>query len=935
MRAAAAEIGVEIKIGVNAFDAETSWDPIQTVWNEQMMPLVGDLADFLVVHSYFTPYNQNSTVSTILNSYGVAEEVMSTMVSDMAEAGKPMIPVAFTEWNIFAVGSMQAVSYINGMHAALVLGESIASGYGQTSRWDLVNGWDNGNDHGMFSKGEPGVDPYNPRPAFFYMYYFQHYFGDRMVNNLVTGSTDIMAYSSTFSSGETGLVIINKGSSAEIAEVELENIKPGISYYHHTLTGGTDNGDFSRKVFVNGIGTDEEGGGPDEYESIKAFSSGVEGGIKVDLPPLSVVYLMVDQKPPPSYVSSKVQDNASLIQVEISEEVLLTDDPNGFEVMVNGTTPLAVTGSAVDPVNPTFINLTLEQELQNNDIITLSYAGTEVMSLDSVALTPFSGLLVENLLPGAAPRLTGASTSHDGGFIQLQFNKEMQVTAPSAGSFVLRVTGEGERTIDISDVSVDEEDSTIILLIPVDSLYADDDLLLSYSGNGISSVDGGLAEPFDSLQVMNFAPGMAPGMLSAEVLNYGFNVRVIFDKPMADLSTFDSLFTVTVNGAAIPIEEIYSDADSMIISLSENVRYEESVTLSYQGTSATSTKGGILPAVEDFPVVNGLPEPFVFQIPGTVDAELFTINMGMVLEPCSDEGGGYNLGYIDPGDWLEFEVEVQDPGYYTGQLRVAAANATGLLVIQTPDGEILNQTVATPVTGGWQVWASTPVNVGLIEGRQRLRLLALTGNYNLNWLSLEYDRPLQASFVSAATNGSGDTVFIEFDKTMAPPPGRNPAGFTLMADGSKKQVASATLVEQSPNTLRLVLLSSLTPGQVITLSYEGGSVVDVDNQPVFPFSDKTVSNEVVTSVAQVETTTFTIYPNPVSEQMHIQATGALADRAVIQIMNVTGKTVYLNEFTNLRSEPMIQIDMGPLKEGLYLIRITSENQLYHQSVIKK
>jgi len=274
MRAAAAETGAEIKIGVVAYDAETSWDPIQTVWNEEMMAEVGDLADFLIVHFYFGPYQENSPVSTILNSYPAVGEIMSTLAGDMAGAGKTMLPVAFTEWNIWAIGSMQQVSYINGMHAALLLGEFIKNRYGMSNRWDLVNGWSGGNDHGMFSVGgEPGVDPYNPRPAFFYMYYFQNYFGDRMIANTVSGNSNIIAYSSSFSSGETGLVIVNKGNSDETALVELENVDYGGNYYFHTLTGGTDNGDFSRKVFIDGIGTDEQGGGPDEYESIKAYTS--------------------------------------------------------------------------------------------------------------------------------------------------------------------------------------------------------------------------------------------------------------------------------------------------------------------------------------------------------------------------------------------------------------------------------------------------------------------------------------------------------------------------------------------------------------------------------------------------------------------------------------------------------------------------------------
>ena len=234
MRSAAQEIGVDIKIGVVAYDAETSYDPISAAWNEGMMPEVGDLADFLIVHSYFTPYNQDSPVSVILNSHNVPTHIMRDIVADMEEAGKPMIPVALTEWNIFAEGSMQQVSYINGMHAALVLGELVLNDYGMADRWDLTNAWADGNDHGMFSRaGEPGVDLYNPRPVFFYMYYFQKYFGDRMVSSEVSGSDEVICYASTFSSGETGLVLINKGARHETAEINTENIRMRIMVSFH------------------------------------------------------------------------------------------------------------------------------------------------------------------------------------------------------------------------------------------------------------------------------------------------------------------------------------------------------------------------------------------------------------------------------------------------------------------------------------------------------------------------------------------------------------------------------------------------------------------------------------------------------------------------------------------------------------------------------
>ena len=398
MHAAAAETGADIMIGINVYDAETSYNQIMTNWNEQVMPEVGDLVDFLAVHSYFTPYNENSSVSTILNSHHVPQDIMTVLENDMADAGKTMLPVAMTEWNIFAVGSQQAVSYINGMLAALTLGEFVKNNYGMSNRWDLVNGWDGGNDMGMFSVGgEPGVDSYNPRAVFFYMYYWQKYFGDRMVNASVSGNSDVVAWASTFSSGETGTVIINKSAVDQVVKIDFEGLQPGNLYYTMTLTGGTDNPPFSRKVFLNGIGTDEAGGGPDNYASIKAFEYDTTGGIKIDLPALGVVYMMTESAAA-HFLSAVVEEDPGMITAKFSDSIVLPASPAGLELSANGDAA-TITDIEVNPENNREIFIYLNEELKYGDHILLSYSGTDIVTSRGKPIAPFTVKTVTNLLP--------------------------------------------------------------------------------------------------------------------------------------------------------------------------------------------------------------------------------------------------------------------------------------------------------------------------------------------------------------------------------------------------------------------------------------------------------------------------------------------------------------------------------------------------------
>jgi hypothetical protein len=208
-----------------------------------------------------------------------------------------MKPIALTEWNITSEGSMQQVSVINGMHAAILLGEALQNKYGMNGRWDLANGWSNGNDMGLFNIGdEPGAVKWNARPAYYYMYYFQKMLGDRMLKSTVTGTSDVLSFASSFSSGEKGVILINKGTSLQKVNI-TSNASAGNRFYFYTLTGGTDNGEFSRKVFVNGNGPDGISGGPSSsYTTLKAYSAETKNGIKVALPARSIVYLVIDKK---------------------------------------------------------------------------------------------------------------------------------------------------------------------------------------------------------------------------------------------------------------------------------------------------------------------------------------------------------------------------------------------------------------------------------------------------------------------------------------------------------------------------------------------------------------------------------------------------------------------------------------------------------------
>lgn len=299
MQKAATEIGSKIYIGAVTVEspANETWQTncVRT-WNTGMMTGINNKADFYVVHNYFTPYNENSTAAVIYSSaLSVPETMMNFVTQTLKTNGVEVKPVVLDEWNMWAKDSKQQVSNVSGGFALLVLGEALKNKYGMTARWDLLNGWDNGNDHGLFSSGnEPGVSKWSPRPSFYYMYYFQKMLGDRMVS--ATSSPEISAYASTYSSGQLNVTLINISALPYSVEVKPKNFRVGNRFYWYSLQGGSDNGEFSGMVLVNNIGPPGTVGGPIYYNTLEARSAETVNGIKVTVPARGAVIMVVDKK---------------------------------------------------------------------------------------------------------------------------------------------------------------------------------------------------------------------------------------------------------------------------------------------------------------------------------------------------------------------------------------------------------------------------------------------------------------------------------------------------------------------------------------------------------------------------------------------------------------------------------------------------------------
>ena len=167
-------------------------------------------------------------------------------------------------------------------------------------------------------------------------------------------------------------------------------------------------------------------------------------------------------------------------------------------------------------------------------------------------------------------------------------------------------------------------------------------------------------------------------------------------------------------------------------------------------------------------VSNGSTLP-VAAVPGTIQAEDYDIggegvgyhdttadnsggqyrSDGVDIEAAADTGGGFDVGWMYPTEWLNYRVSVATAGTYTLTARVAAQGAGGTFHVEFAGIDVTGPLII-PNTGGWQAWTNVTATVTLAAGLQSMRVVVdgagptgIVGN--VNYVRLENATPLGAA----------------------------------------------------------------------------------------------------------------------------------------------------------------------------------------------
>ena len=113
-------------------------------------------------------------------------------------------------------------------------------------------------------------------------------------------------------------------------------------------------------------------------------------------------------------------------------------------------------------------------------------------------------------------------------------------------------------------------------------------------------------------------------------------------------------------------------------------------------------------------------------------------NDGVDIEKCTDIlTNGYDVGWTNTGEFLNYTVNVTQSGTYNLAIRIAA-NASGGKILLRWDGVNIGTFLDVPATGGWAKWASLAVNnVPLTQGKHTFSLNFYFGGFNINFVKFD------------------------------------------------------------------------------------------------------------------------------------------------------------------------------------------------------
>ena len=107
------------------------------------------------------------------------------------------------------------------------------------------------------------------------------------------------------------------------------------------------------------------------------------------------------------------------------------------------------------------------------------------------------------------------------------------------------------------------------------------------------------------------------------------------------------------------------------------------------------------------------------------------------VDIATKTGGGYDVSWINSGEWLEYSVSVNAIGKFTANIHYAAGTDDNKAILFVDDIN-KSDTIVFPSTGNLQTWSTKTFDIQLNAGKHRIKFFIVHASGNLSLDNIEY-----------------------------------------------------------------------------------------------------------------------------------------------------------------------------------------------------
>ena len=222
-------------------------------------------------------------------------------------------------------------------------------------------------------------------------------------------------------------------------------------------------------------------------------------------------------------------------------------------------------------------------------------------------------------------------------------------------------------------------------------------------------------------------------------------------------------------------------------------------------------------------------------------------NDGVDIERSDDLENtiGYNVGYTNSGEWMQYEIEVEETAVYDIVVTTSSGGSGGLFRFSVDGAGLTKRSFAGP-TGDWQAWENVTVeNVYLEAGIQKFRFHTDVAGYNVSRFEfVKTDvalEDLSYTFIDGETINES-SIKLSLNRAIDPALPSSPAGFELYLNDQQVDIISVEVDADNNRIVNLTIDQLMVPSDEIQASYVESGVVSTDQASLEEFTLEDIRN---------------------------------------------------------------------------------------------